>query len=41
MAASVKTTAFWNIALCILVEVDQSFRRALCTSEKLIYFKTV
>jgi hypothetical protein len=30
MAASMKMTAFWDIALCSLVEVDQLFRGAYC-----------
>jgi hypothetical protein len=30
MAASMKTIVFWAIALCSLVEIDQSFRGAYC-----------
>jgi hypothetical protein len=30
MAASMKMTAFWNIAPCGLIEVDRHFRGAYC-----------
>jgi hypothetical protein len=46
MTVSMKMTAFWDTALCSLVEVNQQFRgaiitltmQAVCTSETLVYF---
>jgi hypothetical protein len=43
-AASMKKTAFWNIAPCSLVEADRRFRGAIAlmeavrTSETCVYF---
>jgi hypothetical protein len=36
MAASLKMTTFWDIALCSLVEVEQRFRGSYCRHHALI-----
>jgi hypothetical protein len=38
LTASIKMTAFWDIAPCSLVEVDQLMMEAVCTSEMPVYF---
>jgi hypothetical protein len=38
LMASIKMTAFWDIAPCSLVEVDQLMMEAVCTSEMPVYF---
>jgi hypothetical protein len=49
MVVSMKMTAFWDVALCSLIDVDQRFRgydasiyalmmEAVCISEMSVYF---